>query len=992
MFTKDQIRTLYLIPHSHTDIGYTHDPVMVWELHDRFLDQAITLCEATASAPPEARFHWTIEVFASLEHWWGHRDARWHERLLGLMREGCIDVGARRLNGTFLSDAHDIRWELERTQAFAREHGVRINTAFNNDVNGFSLGYAQELVRHGVDGLVMGLNTTMGITPFPRPNAWRWVMPSGEAVLVWNGFIYNRLKCFLNFDRLAAELPGRLEALFANYPGDYPFDFAMANAVVDDNTGPIATLPEQVRQFNAAGHGLRLVITTVSGFMDRVKTVAAQLPEQRGDWNDAWSFYLGSLPQCVAAARRAQRRLALVEGIRRQGWANETGGSLTLDAARAELAVASEHTNGSHSASGEPGSTDTQRQWAQIAVSSWKAEGMAMSLLRDHLAVVSSFPHNRNLNPNPDPPSSDSAVIVNPTEHPLSLRLLYEPTGFRRFADPTRPEHLLQFDREPTRNAFENDAGFGVERVEAPAGTVKTCALGSLSLVRHREAQPLPGVVTVENEMLRLTVDPVRLGLVSLITKADGREWIQGASAFAGGAPVSERLVHPAGFQVAVPNAVRDPSDTPWTNDHRFERTLLGRVAAAEKCAGSEGVGVALRVENSPVREMVFRLDALRPDVVEVTVKGWLDADVSQRGIYLPFEFAAETGRDIRFLYDSGGLWQEAGRDQLPGSATSHYASWRGMQFGLWFECERAMRGTWAVREHPELFWPDPCGGDAFHLNLARRDAQDWLIELISGWISRLDLRWSRFDYNIRPAAYWHTADPTGKIQFAYVQGLYRVFDELRRRHPGWMIENCASGGRRIDLGTLARTHSNWLNDWTLGPQPTRWMQLRAQQFLPVGFTNTNVVVKLNAGDPDNLDHHVLSHATGKLEFNGDFAGLTATGKSRCRHWTDLYKQYRHILGQDFYQLSRIPESVSDWDVVQWAAYDGSEGLIAAYRIAGESEWKGSMRGIAPGAEYAFTDLATGRQWKVAGETLRREGITIMLESNSACLWRWRRN
>jgi hypothetical protein len=258
------------------------------------------------------------------------------------------------------------------------------------------------------------------------------------------------------------------------------------------------------------------------------------------------------------------------------------------------------------------------------------------------------------------------------------MRLLYEPTGFRRFADPTRPEHLMQFDREPTRNAFEQNAGSGVERVDVPPGTVRRCEVGPLALIRRRAARPLGTLVAVENDVMRIAVDPERLGLVSLITKADGREWVRDSAPFASGAPVSERLVHPAGFQVPVPGAVRDPSDAPWTRDHRFERALLGRVVTAEALEGSEGVGIALRVEKSPVRELLFRLDALRPDVLEVTARGRLDDDTSRHGIYLPFEFAAETGRDCGFRYDSGGLWLEVGRDQLPGSATSHYASWRG--------------------------------------------------------------------------------------------------------------------------------------------------------------------------------------------------------------------------------------------------------------------------------------------------------------------------
>ena len=36
-----QIETLYLVHHSHTDVGYTHDQPIVWELHTRFIDEAL---------------------------------------------------------------------------------------------------------------------------------------------------------------------------------------------------------------------------------------------------------------------------------------------------------------------------------------------------------------------------------------------------------------------------------------------------------------------------------------------------------------------------------------------------------------------------------------------------------------------------------------------------------------------------------------------------------------------------------------------------------------------------------------------------------------------------------------------------------------------------------------------------------------------------------------------------------------------------------------
>ena len=81
------------------------------------------------------------------------------------------------------------------------------------------------------------------------------------------------------------------------------------------------------------------------------------------------------------------------------------------------------------------------------------------------------------------------------------------------------------------------------------------------------------------------------------------------------------------------------------------------------------------------------------------------------------------------------------------------------MDFGLWFEVERAVRGTSLVREHPEWFLTFPAPErsstqDYHHLNLALREVQDYLIEMVGAWIKKLDLRWSRWDYNIDPM--WH--------------------------------------------------------------------------------------------------------------------------------------------------------------------------------------------------------------------------------------------
>ena len=71
--------------------------------------------------------------------------------------------------------------------------------------------------------------------------------------------------------------------------------------------------------------------------------------------------------------------------------------------------------------------------------------------------------------------------------------------------------------------------------------------------------------------------------------------------------------------------------------------------------------------------------------------------------------------------------------------------------------------------------------------------AQERVIAVIGDWVERLNLKWIRWDYNFGPTPYWTVADPTGKIAFRHLEGLYRVLDTLVARFPDLVIETCAA-------------------------------------------------------------------------------------------------------------------------------------------------------------------------------------------------------
>lgn len=331
---------------------------------------------------------------------------------------------------------------------------------------------------------------------------------------------------------------------------------------------------------------------------------------------------------------------------------------------------------------------------------------------------------------------------------------------------------------------------------------------------------------------------------------------------------------------------------------------------------------------------------------------------------------AAELGVEM-FVHDAAwfaggfpngvGNWHATSAQLYPDGLEplAEYVRSKGMHFGLWFEIERAAHGTSAVTTHPEMFIipPDFGPGKSAHLNLARRDAQDWAIDTISGWIQRLDIRWSRWDYNIDPDWFWRQADPTLKIQFPYMQGLYRVLDTLMARHPQWMVEACASGGRRIDLGTLRRAHTIWFSDETMAPEICRWMQARANVFLPGHLLNSSVAVCLGDDGSGMTDTHIVSRMLGKLSFDGAISDWTPAVAARAAKLVTLFKKLRHLFVQDFHTLCPLPRLPAEPDAVQFSSRDGREHAVFVFAGAAPAELALSLQNLAPGATWQFRDL-----------------------------------
>ncbi len=227
---------------------------------------------------------------------------------------------------------------------------------------------------------------------------------------------------------------------------------------------------------------------------------------------------------------------------------------------------------------------------------------------------------------------------------------------------------------------------------------------------------------------------------------------------------------------------------------------------------------------------------------------------------------AAEVG--IEYLVIDGG-WTGGGEDARWDSVPPYIGNWNrpdpkkfpqgwgrvrkaaeqaGRKMGLWFDVEHAHPRSLALAEHPELFFTGLLDNNGCYLLRLDTDAGvEWAFQSIAQNLHALGGQYLKFDMNSDPAPIWaHNDLPNrrGITEIRYVENVYRLLDMLLEEFPDMLLENCASGGRRIDLEMVRRSHTNWLSDHSQSEAVVRYHIFSGAHFLPANQINTGFAHK----------------------------------------------------------------------------------------------------------------------------------------------------
>lgn len=303
-----------------------------------------------------------------------------------------------------------------------------------------------------------------------------------------------------------------------------------------------------------------------------------------------------------------------------------------------------------------------------------------------------------------------------------------------------------------------------------------------------------------------------------------------------------------------------------------------------------------------------------------------------------------------------------------------------GRKLLLWMEPERAMPDTPVCTQHPEYFLSVP---DSPHrlLNLGDSAAWQYVFDLLSGYIETLDVRCYRQDFNIDPLPYWRRYDEENRCgihEIKHIMGLYRLWDSLLERFPHLLIDNCASGGRRIDIETLRRSVPLWRSDYQChansDPETAQTHTIAFNDWIPYSATSSGRSI----GD---LYRHRSAYGPGmgNSYWYSDEEPFTQSEEQLAwiRKTNEEYKRVRPYFSGDFYPLTEAALDDDGWCAYQLDRPEQKDGVVLIFKREKSPFLTAafSLGGIAEGDTYVFTDADTGEETVLSAQQLTRDGF-----------------
>ena len=350
-------------------------------------------------------------------------------------------------------------------------------------------------------------------------------------------------------------------------------------------------------------------------------------------------------------------------------------------------------------------------------------------------------------------------------------------------------------------------------------------------------------------------------------------------------------------------------------------------------------------------------------------------------------------------------------------AAISAEAHRHGMRFGLWVDWTQAGLSTsagalnardarvrdWMVTALPLEWQPEAFKGQtvdigapaahAWALAEVERIVSDYHLDMLEHDGYLVTQGCARDDHPHAPpdparttvhkwaSSYWVESTNSTDVSYHAVRAYYDIYQRLRERHPGILLEACNDGGRMVDFGSAAHTDYFSITD-TYDPLSNRRAFYDASFVLPAAMLES-YVEKWATPRIENFLYMLRSGMMGWLTVMVDTNTWSTEQHSAAKRQIELYKtQLRPLIRDgDLYHVSPRPDGVH-WDGIQYFDPRRKTGVLYAFRgtIPDAPEHEFVLQGLRSEAAYhiRFYD-GTLPDRVVSGGELLRSGLRVKL-------------
>ncbi len=287
---------------THTDIGFTDLPSRVVRGYQEAAKSIIDFCRQTANFDEGSKYKWNVETGYWLENALKGMDKNELHEFRELVKSGFIEI-------TPLYVAHTSEFNDEETLIrsmyfafrFAKECGVKIETAMASDVTGQPWILPQILLKSGIRYFSTAVNSTMAKAPkLERPFYWQaadgskiMLLDTDERQAYQEGIMIGLHE---DYETVYKKLPMYLEDL--EDTGNFNFDLIALRApgYPGDNTKPNIVVSQIVQEWNREWVFPKLIISTYSDYFKKFEKIYGdKLKTYSEAWPDWWVNYHGAV-------------------------------------------------------------------------------------------------------------------------------------------------------------------------------------------------------------------------------------------------------------------------------------------------------------------------------------------------------------------------------------------------------------------------------------------------------------------------------------------------------------------------------------------------------------------------------------------------------------------------------------------------------------------------------------------------------------------------